>query len=107
MPEVQNPKLEARVTLQEWRKNGDMLALAAVVLEQPAMQHMLAVLEQDDPSNNPKLIRDGAGAMYEIGLIYGWKGALTALKSMREPLPKKPEDIVADWGVKEEEKEGK
>lgn len=90
------------MTVSEWRSNGDLLALAAVVLEQPAVQQMLSVLDADDPSNNPKLIRDGAGAMYEIGLIYGWKGALTALRSMREPLPKKQEDLVATWGVTEE-----
>jgi len=90
------------MTLHEWRTNGDLLALAAVVLEQPAVMQMLSVLEGDDPSNNPKLIKDGAGAMYEIGLIYGWKGALAALRSMREPLPKKQEDIKASWGVTEE-----
>lgn len=90
------------MTTLEWRKDPELLALAAEVLSQPAVQQMLAVLDSDDPSNNPKAISDGAGAMYEIGLIYGYKGALTAFRNLREPLPKPPRDIEATYGVTEE-----
>lgn len=90
------------MTVAEWRANGDMLALAAVVLEQPAVKQMLAVLEQENPAFRPRTIRDGADAMYEIGFIHGCAATLENLRNLREPLPKKQEDIKESWGVKED-----
>ena len=89
-------------TIFQWRSDGELIASAAKILNKPDFKEMVSVLEAANPANNPAQIKDGAGAMYEIGLIYGYRLALENLKSMGEPMPKAPEELKTSWGVTEE-----
>lgn len=103
LPQVQNAQLahdqEPDVNIAEWRKNGELLAAAARLLEDPMLQEMLQAVQNDNPAFRPRQIRDGADAMYEVGFIHGCHMTLEGLRSLAKPLPKQPEDIKETWGV--------
>lgn len=75
------------MTLLEWRKNPELLALASVVLDGSDVKKMLEVLTQANPAFHAAKVTDGFGATYELGLIRGFNFCLQCLLEMGKPLP--------------------
>lgn len=93
------------MTLLEWRKNPELLALASVVLDGSDVKKMLEVLSQANPAFHAVKVTDGFGATYELGLIRGFNFCLQCLSEMGKPIPEIDRTpLMTTWQAQETEK---
>ena len=92
-------------TIIQWREDPNLRALALSVINDPNVKRMLDTLHFDNPANRPKAIADGAAAMFEIGMIYGYKGALKDFENLAAGLPTAREGVQETWGQVEEQEQ--
>lgn len=85
-----------------WRRSTERLEMAREILRHPNMTAMLAILELDHPAKNIPKVHDGFGSTETLGVIKGFEQCLNLLKSLGEPAPLPPQQIIPTWGVPEE-----
>ena len=91
-------------SLSRWRQTQSLTNKASKILNDPAMQQMLRVLENELPSNQslPMVGTDTNAFVYAYGCEVGYRNFLAKLRAMGQFVPK-DEDVAPSFSEKNDD----